>query len=178
MTPPNPEAIARPTPEEVEALVVEAGRRLGGRPDLVHHGELISRMAIALSALSSSQPEGGEGVLRALLERIEERAAQDAADKFGEDDADGRAYLVGRARGLRLAASMLADQLTTPSPSPRLAEGVGEQAKALMLARDKFREYAVLHSAKHTDEGDEKAATNRAMADMCAEALIDPRATP
>lgn len=42
---------------------------------------------------------------------------------------------------------------------------------ALRAARDKFRHYAALHDAKGTPDGNSKAGANRAMADMCDDAL-------
>lgn len=42
---------------------------------------------------------------------------------------------------------------------------------ALRKARDTFKEYARLHKAKRTPEGDEKAAANQALADELNEVL-------
>lgn len=44
-------------------------------------------------------------------------------------------------------------------------------SKALHLCQSQFEAYASLHAAKHTPDGDEKAATNRKIASLCGDVL-------
>ena len=48
---------------------------------------------------------------RAFLERLEERAMEDVMDSADAGDTEDKAYLRGRVRGLRLAASILKDAM-------------------------------------------------------------------
>lgn len=62
-----------------------------------------------------------------------------------------------------------------------LAEVRSLQARkddALRLARAKFREYEALHLAKHSEEGEKKALTNRIMAEQMDEALATKTGQP
>ena len=103
--------------------------------------------------------------------------------KEGEGRAD-RTTLLTRSRASRVVLCASGSKLMTRDPAMGILVQVkADMAIAKMIARAplmvaalynatlKFREYADMHLAKCTPEGDAKARANREMADLCEQAL-------